>query len=282
VSVLARLSAFALILLGCSAAVAGELRPLSQDRWYAALGGYWVFDSSTQVALGDPDLPLISARVDLTKDLAVDSTYAGVRLDGYWRFRPQHRAEFALYEVDRSGGNVISEEIRFEDRDGDEIVFNAGAQIATVFDVQVTRATYLYSFYRSDQVELGLGIGLYALDLLLALEGEAEVNGITTGFTRVDADVLAPLPVGSFRIDYSPAPRWTLRAAIDQFFISTGDLKGAFNDFRLMAEYQASRRVAVGLGYDRLQLDVEIDDEDVLGEAEAFWAGALVYLAYRY
>jgi hypothetical protein len=73
-----------------------------------------------------------------------------------------------------------------------------------------------------------------------------------------------------------------LRAAIDQFFISTGDLKGAFNDFRLMAEYQASRRVAVGLGYDRLQLDVEIDDEDVLGEAEAFWAGALVYLAYRY
>jgi hypothetical protein len=272
----------ALVLSTWAGAAVADLRPLERDTWYAALGGYWVFDSSTQVTLGDPDVPLVSASLDLTRDLAVDRAYAGLRFDGYWRFSPRHRVELSAYQVNRSGNNVISEDISFEDQNGDLIEFNAGAQVGTAFDIDVLRASYLYSFYRSDRVELGFGAGLYGLDLSLALEGEADVNGVSTGFRRFEAAGLAPLPVFSFRLDYSPADRWTVRGAVDQFFISTGDFKGSFNDFKLVAEHQTFRSVALGFGFNRFQLSLEIEDTDYLGDAQAYWQGAVLYAAYRY
>lgn len=269
--------------LGLSVApVSAELRSLDQDRWYAALGGYWVFDSSTKVSLADADLPLVSARVDLTKDLDVDKTYAGPRLDGYWRFRPKHRAEFTYYSVNRSGDNIIERTITIDDPDGSQVVFDTGNAVATSFDIDLYRASYLYSFYRSPQVELALGAGVYALDLDLLLEGEATVDGTSTGFVSESAKGLAPLPVISFRLDYSPADKWTIRGAADQFFINTDDFSGAFNDFRILVEHQTFKHVGFGIGYDRLQLDVEIDGTDFLGELENYWAGVLAYATVRY
>ena len=90
------------------------------------------------------------------------------------------------------------------------------------------------------------------------------------------------MPVVSFRMDYSPADRWTVRAGIDQFFINQDNYSGAFNDFMLAVEHQTFKYVSFGLGYDRLQLALEVDDADYLGKVRSFWTGVMAYAAFRY
>ena len=55
--------------------------------------------------------------------------------------------------------------------------FEVGAELKTKAKTKIARAAVGYSFVKTDQVELGAGVGLHYLDWETTLKGNATING---------------------------------------------------------------------------------------------------------
>lgn len=96
----------------------------------------------------------------------------------------------------------------------------------------------------------------------------------STGLKVEKADVTAPLPVFGLRMGYAITPKWSVQYVAESFFIEIDDaFKGALLNYELNTEYKIFKNFAVGVGFARISLDADVNDDDWRGSISDSYRG---------
>ncbi len=204
--------------------------------------------------------------LDLEDIFGFDETTAGGRLDVYCRFFPRHKLHLAYYDISREGRRSASRAFQFGDR-----VFNLGVDIQTEFDFSIFQADYTYSVYQDEKWDLGLSLGVHAMDV------EVSVTAHNLGFTA-SAETIAPLPVAGLEVSYAITPRWFLRGRSDFFYLEFDDYEGHLVDAIFSLEYDFLDYAGVGIGYNYVDMNIEAEADEFIGELNYSYGTFLAYL----
>jgi hypothetical protein len=168
--------------------------------------------------------------------------------------------------LSRTASIPIQETIDF----GDE-TFQINTVLSTESDLTIIKADYTFAALAKDRGWLGITAGLYIAETGFALSqptlGRAESE-----------DVTAPLPVFGLRGDYAITDRITLRGATQWFAYSTDKLDGRLMDTYVGADYGFGKRMAVGLAYNRVSMNIGAEGESgFTGRLDWGYDGFLLY-----
>lgn len=244
------------------------------DQFKIRFGGYLVARNDT--ILSATSERLIGARINLQDDLGMDSKTTSFRIDASYRFNPFHKMEFSYYNIKTSGNKILENDV-----DWNGSTFKAGADINSHLYLNIYKLNYVYSFYHTDKVELGLATGLHMMETKTGLNGRATKDGESIAFADESVNFLAPLPVFGFRLDYAVTPRFHMGGSVDYFGLSVDKFSGNFMDLLITAEYQFYENFGAGVGLNLTSLDVKIDKGNKY-EIDQNITGFLVYISYNY
>jgi hypothetical protein len=239
-------------------------------------GSYYVLRSSTTVAYSPGDIP-VSAGINLNRDLGLEQSDSSFRVDGYYRFNPKHRIDAAWYRVERTGSHTTSQDFSWNGQE-----YSAGWTVDSVSGNETFKVNYLYSFYHSPKVELAVGGGLHVTTINSAINVSSFGTNIPSDPLnfRVERELktAAPLPVISLLLAYDISARWKVLWTHDVLFLEIDGISGDFSDSNLAVEFRAFKNVGFGLGYNRVGLNVEGEDDGDQYSAVVRYDAARLYV----
>jgi hypothetical protein len=188
------------------------------------------------------------------------------RLGGYLWLGERHRLDAAYFDLSRSSALPVDETIEF----GDE-TFVVNTVIETDSDLSIIKADYTFAVLARDRGWLGVTAGFYIAEITLSLR-QATLGRLES------EDVTAPLPLLGLRGDYAVNDRVTLRGAAQWFGFEADDIDGRLTDFYVGADYGFGERMAVGLAYNRVSMNIgAVEDEGFDARIDWGYDGFLLY-----
>ena len=243
--------------------------------WKISVGGYFIShdESVSSLTLSD----ILGTDIDFQKDLGFDQASNSVRVNAQYRFNDFHKIEFSYYRVNSDASGSLKKDIVF---DGN--TYQVGATVSSHLNLDVYKLNYGYTFYRTDALEIDLGLGIHAMDIDTGIKGTANINGLTRSETLSNYTVLAPLPVVGLHMNYAFTPNFDLYGSIDYFGATISKYSGSFSDFIVGGEYQVFDNFGVGIGFNMTDLDLEIDEDDEKYALDQNIRGIFTYLSYSF
>ncbi|MEJ2088514.1 MAG: hypothetical protein P8Y69_08595, partial [Gammaproteobacteria bacterium] len=123
-----------------------------------------------------------------------------------------------------------------------------------------------WAFVKTPKGHLDIGAGLHAADLdlevALAVSGQIGGAGGTVEVRREDASVLAPLPNVSLGGGYLLADRVYISGRLGSFSLSYDKYDGRLFSARGAVEWRPWRHVGLGLAYQYVDMNLDIDRSD--------------------
>jgi len=177
-----------------------------------------------------------------------------------WRFTKRWRLEVDYFRLNRDASRTLNQDIEWNG-----VTYPIGTTVESTFDFYDVRASAGYSFFKTTDKELGVGIGLHLSSI------KASINA--SGVGNEAGDVLAPLPVLSLYGQFALTDEWGLRLRTDWFSLTYGDYSGDLNSAAIDILYQPFRHVGFGFGVKRYMLDAEINATDYHGRARVAFNG---------
>jgi hypothetical protein len=240
---------------------------LEDDRFSLSLGVFLTdrdtearFDSS----LGE------GTDTDLEADLGLDSSDSVFRVDGYFRFSERHRADFSVFDLSRKNSRQIERDIQWGDT-----LYTIDTEVKSDNGLSVYKAAYTYSFLNGEDGYLGATFGIYVADWKVSMieenTGSAEVGELT-----------APLPVIGLRGEYALSDRWSFRASGEFFFVEYDDVDGSLVDIYAGFDYSILDHLSIGIGFNRVTLDVDATKSSYGGALDWRYSGALAFLKFNF
>jgi len=243
------------------AAAQVPLHPALQDRW--TFGAGFFFPSTTTQASLTSNSTGLGTSVDFEDTLDMERSKTVPTLYGRWRINQRWRIDAEYFQLNRSSERVIDRTIQWGDQ-----VFAANTSVASKFDFSDLRVSAGYSFFRTPDKELGVGLGLHMAWYDVSLNGPA-----TSGEGQ---DVLAPLPVLSLYGNFALTDRWAVGARLDRFSLDYDKFSGGLTNLALDLQYQPFRHVGFALGYRGLFIKAEVEDDRVTGKFRQTFSGPMV------
>jgi len=239
------------------------------------IGGAFFANADPSYRLEDPDdgsSTKISGS-DLGLDDDVTVPFAGLR----WRITDRWRVEGQYFGFDDSATTIADERIEWGD-----LEFDAGASVRSKVETAVGRILGGYSFLKGDQAELGAGIGLHYLSFEAKLSGQASIDAEPIIEASEKADVSGVVPNVGLYGDFAFNERWIIAGRVDWFSANVDDFDGRLWRLGASVTYQPFRHVNFGVGYDYLDIDVDIDGDDWKGKIDADYYGPSVFVGLTF
>lgn len=208
--------------------------------------------------------------VDLENDLGLDRSDSVFRVDAFYNFNEAHRIDVSWFDLSRTSSKEVERDIEWNGT-----LFPIDTAINSEFDLDIYKLAYTWSFLRKDGNFLGATAGLYIADTGTTLSADSIGAREVTSAT-------APLPVIGLRGQYFFAQKWSVRASGEFFFFEQNDWEGDLVDLYLGVDYELSRRMAVGLGFNSVTFDLGVSRENFTGQLDWGYSGALVFLRGRF
>ena len=238
--------------------------------------GYLISTIDTSLNLAARGL---GVEVDVEEFLGMDTTSSVFKIKGLWRFTEnrRHRLDFKWSSYRRDGYRTILEDFTFEDKDGNEITIPAGSKVNSNFDLDMYKASYSYSFFQDDRIDLAGSVGLYLMPI--------DIGVNSTGLIEVNEreNFNAPLPTFGLRADFAITPKWFLRSSLEVFYLEIDQFKGSIYESTIALEYLPWKHLGFGLAFDTFNLHIEANGEDYpeidfQGELNFNITGLLLYV----
>ena len=238
------------------------------DRFSISVGAFFT-DWGTNVRL-DSDTLGTGTDIDFENDLGLRSSSSIFRIDGHYRFNDRHRINFSVFDMSRDANRTIDRDIQFGD-----IIFAINTDLSASTDLSIYKLAYTYSFLRRESGYLGATFGFYMADSTFRLSernlGGAEIS-----------DISAPLPVIGLRGSYQLSDRFTFRGSGEFFALEYDNVDGVLTDFYVGVDYQMSQHTAIGLGYNKVSIDVDAKRDRFVGTLDWSYDGALLFLKLNF
>ena len=253
-----------IVSLGQLIPLPGNAQPSVGAERASILIGAFITDrqSSTRLDSGSGE----GTEIDLEDDLGLESSTNVARLGGYVWLGRRHRLDGAYFDLKRESTFLIDETIEF----GDE-TFAVNTVIESESKLSIIKADYTFAVLARDRGYLGLTAGLYIADTSMTMR-QATLGQVES------EDVTAPLPLFGVRGDYAINDRITLRGAAQWFGFESEDVDGRLTDFYVGADYGFGERMAVGIAYNRVAMNLgAIEDRGFNSRLDWGYDGFLLY-----
>jgi len=221
------------------------LNPNLNDTIFLGLGTFYAAKTSSSAQLNSQTLG-VGTVVDFQNTLGMGSTAWGPDAEFRWRMSEHWRMEVSYYWIGQDGNKSIDRDIQWGD-----VVYPVNAQVSSKLNFSDLRTSVGYSFYKTSDKELGIGLGLHVLGYQASL-GTAS-QGTEGG------NVLAPLPVLSIYGGFALDDQWSVGARLDLFSLTYQQYHGGITVLGLNLLYQPFRHVGFGIGYTGLFLNFQAD-----------------------
>jgi len=257
--------AIALVSAAATAQAQGPVpvHPALTDKFYIGLGAF--FPKTTTEAQLTSNTTGVGGTIGFEDSLNMDRSKTVPSFFGRWRINNRWRVEAEYFEMNRSSERVIDRQIVWGDQ-----VFPVNTQVSSKFNFSDFRVSAGYSFFRTTDKELGVGLGLHmaSYDVRLSTPtggGDGE-------------DVLAPLPVLSVYSQFALTDRWALGARLDRFSLKYDKFDGGLTALGLDVQYQPFRHVGFGLSYRSLFIRAEIEGDRATAKFRQAFEGPMVFM----
>jgi len=244
------------------------------DKFMIALGGYSVFRYDSIMSLTEPNL---GAGISISPEdtLGLNTEQSVVRLDGYYRFTDAHALTYSWYSIASHGNKTIEEQFDWIDKNGDPVTIPVGAKVNTIFDYDIYKLGYLWSFYHTDKVEMGVGAGLHVTRIGIGLHADTTSSGVDTR----NVDTTLPLPVLSLSLRYRVTPRFHWYFKSEFFALQFDQWDGTYTDSTLGMEYRIFDNIGLGAAFAGNALKLTEDTTDYKFRYDNRITGILVNIA---
>lgn len=239
------------------------VHPALTDKFYIGAGVF--FPKTTTQAQLTSKATGIGASVDFEDTLDMERSKVVPSFFGRWRINNRWRVEAEYFEMNRSSERVIDRQIEWGDQ-----VFPVNTQIESKFNFSDFRVSAGYSFFRTTDKELGVGLGLHMASY------DVRLNTPTGGGDG--EDVLAPLPVLSVYGQFALTDRWAVGARLDRFSLKYDKFDGGLTALGLDLLYQPFRHVGFGLSYRSLFIRAEIEGDRATATFRQAFEGPMVFM----
>jgi len=258
----------ALILLAAAMAPAGAEdaipdHPALRDQFYFALGGY--FPKTTTSAQLDSNRLGAGTNIDFENALGMEDSKKVPVVFGRLRLGERWRIEGEYFELNRTGNRQIDRTLQWGDR-----TFPVSAQVQSKFNFSDFRVSGGYSFFKTKDKELGVGLGLH----IAAYDVSLSANAIGTESQAVTA----PLPVLSVFGQFALTEHWAVAGRLDRLQLKYQNFDGNLSAFGLDLMYQPFKHVGFGLGNRALYLTLEATGNDRTAKFKQTFQGPLLYM----
>jgi hypothetical protein len=223
------------------------------------------YDPTTGVPAGTLGTP-----VNAERDLGLPARMHQGRVEFMFRMRERHKLRVEYYEEDRSASQVLAGDIVF----GNE-TFLAGQQVQTTMNWRIFGLTYTYSLIHTDSVELGTGIGVFAV--------QAEAMGAipATGQAQ-DESAAEPLPTLPVDFTWCISKRFSVNARGNYVKANVSGYNGSFTDLHADLQYRWNPYLSLGLGYTSLHISVSGDSSSFSGLVDNSFKGPEAFIRFSY
>jgi len=251
-----------------------DYHPALSDSFNAYLG--WMrsansFDLESDSISGKGD--------DIDFDDSLDVSDHSTFFNGQLRWKFGNEGKWSLWGQYFSNNAKGRAELE-DDIEWNDLTFQKGTFVESSVKLSVTRAFFGRSFLKNEQHDFGLGIGIHNLDISAYIQGEAKINGETTGVRRGDVGANQILPnVGGWYF-YSPARNWLLHGRVDWISANIGDYDGGLWNASAGVSYQAWRHVGFDLSWQYFDLHLKVDSDDWKGRTKMTYSGPVLALVF--
>jgi len=247
--------------------------PLLANPFTFYIGAYSSFKQIKVGANGTADNNI----VDFSDLFDFNNNELTLFLNFNWRFSRMWSLSAEYFSVKNGASRQLSEQIVWDD-----YIFNAGINVDVGFSLRMYRAMIGRTITKGQKHELGIGLGVHALDIETYIEGNAYINEDNSGsdvninFERRSVNALAPLPnIGAWYF-YTPNTKWMLTARVDWFGVTIGNYSGSMWNLGAGANYQFHRHFGVGLKYRYFDFTSTLDNKRWQGKFELKFHGPLL------
>ncbi len=225
-----------------------EIASPSTDRFYVR-GIYFPATVETQIQLdstgGAAGTPL-SAEDDLGLDDKVDLG----RMDFNIRMGRRHNVHVDYFKLNRFSQQPLPRDIDFGD-----FTFDEGTIFRTKLDWRVLTLTHTYSFFQNERIEAGLGLGIHLI--------EAHAEGMEPGTNnREVANEVGIFPTLNGIFSWQISKRFAFTARALWFSAAPEEFDGTMSEYHADIQYRVANNMAVGLGYTKMNTDLQVFDAD--------------------
>ncbi|WP_148862791.1 TonB-dependent receptor [Marinobacter fonticola] len=223
-----------------------------------------------------------NASVDIENDLGQEEDVNFLALRAVWRIGKRHRLSVEYSPFSRESSTDLDRDFEFEDT-----VINAGASISTDTDFHIYDVNYIYSLYKTQNIEVGASAGVYWMDLAFDIKASGQISD-SQGNTQFENDYRngissdMPLPLVGVYFDYEFAQRWQLRTAGRYFNANIDDYDGNITSLFVGVEYNVWKSLSLGVSATHFALDVGADKDNFKGEFEWSYSGAQLYFKAQF
>jgi hypothetical protein len=231
--------------LTCSADVDWGLNHALNDTFAFELGALYASKTSNTAQLDSTKLG-VGTNVNFQEMLGMDSWAWGPDAAFRWRMSEKWRLEASYFWISQSGEKSINQDIQWGD-----VVYPVNAVVSSKLNFADFRSSVGYSFYKTSDKELGVGLGLHVLSY------QASLSSTTQG--TEGGNVLAPLPVLSVYGGFALDQQWSVSARLDWFSLTYQQYHGSITVIGLDVLYQPFRHVGFGVGYRAMVIDFQAD-----------------------
>jgi len=245
-------------------------------RFYASIGAtYLDADGSFNVQLPDGDKVTI---IDFDR-AGLDETDASYWLSFNWRFgNSRWGAWFGSWRYDVTGSRAWEDTVEIPGKDP----VPAGAFVKTSFDAKWYILEATYSFYRSETMDTGIGIGLHTVDLSTEYTARIELADEAVEVVSDQLATLAPLPNIMAYLHWKVTPKWSVTGRFGWFGLDYKEYSGQMTNAHAMVNYELSPRWELGLGYQFVNLEVEADKTDYVQDYNIDFSGPMAFLRFHF
>jgi hypothetical protein len=211
--------------------------------------------------------------IDFDRSFGDDGDQTRFRLDGSWRFAERHKVRAMVFSTSRSNSREFDQDIEWDDE-----IFPIGARIKGEVDFDVYQVAYEYLFLRRESWDLGASIGVHYTTFETQLSASVASGGTGGSVTRkADADLNAPLPVIGLHGTWSLGNDLWLDATAQFFSLSIDEYDGSLQDYRIGLVWQPKSWAGIGIGYNRFNVDVDVDSSGFKGALDWSYDGPIIY-----
>ena len=238
------------------------------------------FDSKLQINSRDNS---VDKEIDFEDVLGFDSTVRLGWIRGSWRMSDRHRLALLYMPIKRTSLATTQKDIDI----GGNII-KSGAFLETEVNTHTFDIEYIYSFYKTPEVEVGVTGGIYWMNSLaeISATGEVILEGSDQIELRTDHQanqrVIAPLPLIGVKAAYEFNQQWRARVSARYLDVTIGDIEGRILNLNLVAEYYFNNNLGLGASLTTFDVNVRQNGVVFINELSYQYNAVQAYLVLKY
>ena len=226
---------------------AESLHPSLDDTWQFHVG---LFQQNNKLEVSSTRLGDQEFDIDLD-DLGLSDSESVPQFGIRWDFSEHWGLNFFYSDFGLTSNAVNNSEFIY-----DGVVYPLNASLKTEFDITVYALALDYAFYKSNTTEIGIGVGIHALDLAAGFEGS--LNDIR--LTDTEEDFLAPLPNIRGYVQHAFSPKFLGSLNFGWMGADIDNYSGSFLVASASLEYRLAKRWSVIGNYQLTSIDFEVTE----------------------